>query len=71
MKRNGPWLFVRVCDGRNPPGSVRTLGNGLWVGHIDRLSVDDLSFDVWLRLYHEFYWLQTSDSAAIALAPTA
>ena len=43
-------LFVRLCDERNAPGTVRVIENGLYVGYIDKFSVSDPSVELWLKL---------------------
>jgi hypothetical protein len=43
-------LSVRLCDEQNPPGTVRAIERGLFVGYIDKFSVGDPSVDLWLQL---------------------
>jgi hypothetical protein len=43
-------LFVRPADAAHPPGMVRPIEDGLIIGYIDQLSVDNPSYDLWLQM---------------------
>jgi len=43
-------LCVRLADEGHPPGTVRTMESGLFMGYIDRFSTVDINVDVWVEL---------------------
>jgi len=43
-------LFVRPEDERNAAGTVRVIETGLVVGYLERLSIDNPAFPVWLDI---------------------
>ena len=43
-------LFVRSSEQQHPAGELRKLGDGLLVGYVDQLAIENPSFSVWLEL---------------------
>jgi hypothetical protein len=43
-------LFVRSADREHVAGTLRKLNEGLLVGYVDRLEIENPSFSVWLDL---------------------
>ena len=43
-------LFVRAADREHAAGTLRKLDDGLLVGYVDRLEIENPSFSVWLEL---------------------
>jgi Flp pilus assembly protein TadD len=50
---NNRLLLVRPADDAHPPGMLRRIEDGLIFGYIDRLSVENPSFDLWLQICRE------------------
>ncbi len=46
-------LFVRPADDAHPPAMLQHIERGLIIGYIDRLSVDNPSYDLWLQMCKE------------------
>lgn len=65
-------LFVRPADAAHPPGMVRPIEDGLIIGYIDQLSVDNPSNDLWLELCAkaDAVW-STRERAGEAIDPTS
>ena len=43
-------LCVRLEDAAHPRGTLAVLGDGLFVGYIDRFSTVDINVDIWVEL---------------------
>jgi hypothetical protein len=43
-------LFVLLADDAHPAGMVRPIEDGLIIGYIDQMSVDNPSYDLWLQM---------------------
>jgi hypothetical protein len=57
LNRLGPnrLLFVRSAERGHAAGELRQLDEGLLVGHVDRLAIENPSFAVWLELCEDAY----------------
>jgi hypothetical protein len=57
-------LFVQPAEGTEQPGTSRMLERDLIVGCLDRLSVEEPSFDLWLLLCREAHshWTGSASS---------
>jgi len=55
-------LFVHPAAASELPGSIRKLEDGLIVGFLDRFSVEDPSFDLWLKLCQDSHALWSAAS---------
>jgi len=56
---NNPLLFVAVALGKNKPGQINNLGEGLFRGYVDRFHPNDNAYDVsfesWTTLCYNMY----------------
>jgi hypothetical protein len=43
-------LFVQPADTAHPPGMLRRIEDGLIIGYIDQLSIDNPSYELWLQM---------------------
>jgi tetratricopeptide (TPR) repeat protein len=61
-------MVAQIADARNAPGSVWVIRPGLMVGYLDRISTDDPSFDMWLKICRKSYAIWRTLRAAAATA---